>query len=741
MSESMNDSMSAGAGDSMTTITDTANMFAWQQDADGIVTLTMDDPGASVNTLNHTYARDLGLTLDRLEAERESITGVILTSAKRSFFAGGDLALLIKSQPEDVERLTAEFTEIKDQFRRIEKLGIPVVAAINGAALGGGLEVALACHHRIALRARSMQIGFPEITLGLLPGAGGITRTVRMLGLQDALTKLILSGTKYSADDAKQLGLIDEVVDSVEELHERAREWVRSNPSPVKPWDEKGFRIPGGSPTSPALAANLPAFPANLRKQTKGAPLQAPRAAMAAAVEGAHVDFDTASLIETRYFVHLLIGQVSKNMTNAFFFDLQKINSGGSRPKGQPKWQATKVGILGAGMMGAAIAYVCAKAGIEVVLKDVSLEAAERGKSYSEGLEKKALERGRTTVTQSEELLARIRPTAESKDFAGVDIVIEAVFEGVEVKQEVFREIQDIVQPDAVLGSNTSSLPITLLSEGVSRPADFIGIHFFSPVEKMPLVEIVRGRNTSDEVLAKVFDFVLQIRKTPIVVGDGHGFFTTRVIMTFIAEAVAALGEGVEPVTIEQAATQAGYPVGALQLLDELTLTLGQKLTREAQHAAEAAGTNWVAHPFADVVDRMLELGRKGRSSHAGFYDYDENGRRLGLWPELRSTFNSGSAQVPFEDLQERMLFAEALETVRCVDDGVLTSAADANIGSILGIGFPAWTGGVLQYINQYEGGLQGFVARARELAESYGPHFEPPASLVAMADAGESFH
>ncbi|MFF2389422.1 3-hydroxyacyl-CoA dehydrogenase NAD-binding domain-containing protein [Agromyces sp. NPDC058104] len=718
-----------------------AEGYAWQQHDDGIVVITLDDPDSVVNTMNAHFVASLRATVDRLEAEREGITGVILVSAKRSWFAGGDLNLLRAADPANSAAETAHIDAVKHDMRRLELLGRPVVAAMNGTALGGGLEVALACHRRIAVDAKGAQFGVPEVTLGLLPGGGGITRLVRMLGLQRALAEVILPGTKFGPRDALAVGIVDELVASEAELVPAAKAWIAEHPTAAKPWDEPGFALPGGAPTSPSVASMLPAMPALLRKQLKGSPMPAPRAAMAAAVEGAHVDFETASKIETRYLVSLTHTQVAKNMIKAFFFDLQHINAGGSRPDGFPKHTARKVGVIGAGMMGAAIAYVSARAGIEVVLKDVSTDAAERGKDYSRGLEERALARGKTTPERSAELLARITPTGDAADFAGVDFVIEAVFESVPVKQGVFHEIQHVVEPDAVLGSNTSTLPISLLAEGVDRSDDFIGIHFFSPVDKMPLVEIVRGERTSDEVLAKTFDFVQQIRKTPIVVNDARGFFTSRVIGEFIAEAVAAVGEGVEPASIEQAALQAGYPAGALQLLDELTLSLTQKIRRETQAAVLAEGGEWTEHASHAVVDWMIDVeGRTGRKAGRGFYDYDADGRRLGIWPGLRERFGSGRTELPLVDLQERMLFAEAIDAIRCLDDGVLTSVADANIGSIYGIGFPAWTGGVLQYVNQYEGGLQGFVERARELAATYGDRFLPPASLVERVAAGETY-
>ncbi|MBY8884462.1 enoyl-CoA hydratase/isomerase family protein [Streptomyces sp. PTM05] len=714
----------------------------WEQDADGVVTLTLDDPGQSANTMNAAFRDSLDAIVDRLEAERDSVRGVIVTSAKKTFFAGGDLRDLIRATPETAGDVYAGSLRMKRSLRRLETLGKPVVAAINGAALGGGYEIALACHHRVALDAPGSRIGLPEVTLGLLPGGGGVVRTVRLLGITDALLKVLLQGTQYNPKRALEAGLVHEVAATREEMLAAARAFVDAHPEARQPWDEDGYRIPGGTPAHPKFAANLPAFPANLKKQLNGAPYPAPRNILAAAVEGSQVDFDNAQVIEARYFTELACGRTSKNMIQAFFFDLQAVNSGASRPNGVEPHTVRKVAVLGAGMMGAGIAYSCARAGIEVVLKDVTAEAAERGKAYSAGLLDKAVAKGRTTPAQRDETLARITPTAEAGDLAGCDAVIEAVFENPELKHKVFQEIQDVVGPDALLCSNTSTLPITLLAEGVARPEDFIGLHFFSPVDKMPLVEIIKGERTGDVALARAFDLVRQIRKTPVVVNDNRGFFTSRVIGQFINEGVAMVGEGADPVSVEQAAAQAGYPAKVLSLMDELTLTLPRKIRNETRRAVEEAGGTWTSHPAEAVIDRMVdEFDRPGRSGGAGFYDY-EDGRRTRLWPGLREHFAKpdGEVSIPFEDMQERMLFAEALDSVRCLEEGVLTSVADANIGSILGIGFPAWTGGVLQYINGYEGGPQGFVARARELQATYGDRFTPPGLLLEKAERGEPF-
>ncbi|MFJ8981674.1 3-hydroxyacyl-CoA dehydrogenase NAD-binding domain-containing protein [Streptomyces sp. NPDC102282] len=714
----------------------------WEQDETGVVTLVLDDPNQSANTMNQAFRDSIAAVADRAEAEKDSIRGIIYTSAKKTFFAGGDLKDMIRIGPENAQDAFDAGTSIKKSLRRIETLGKPVVAAINGAALGGGYEIALAAHHRVALDAPGSRIGLPEVTLGLLPAGGGVTRTVRLMGIADALLKVLLQGTQYTPRRALENGLVHEVADTREEMLDKARAFIDANPESQQPWDVKGYRIPGGTPSHPKFAANLPAFPANLKKQLAGAPMPAPRNIMAAAVEGSQVDFESAQVIEARYFTELVTGQVAKNMIQAFFFDLQAVNSGASRPDGIEERQVRKVAVLGAGMMGAGIAYSCARAGIDVVLKDVSAEAAAKGKAYSEKLLAKALSRGRTTEAKRDELLARITPTGDPADLAGCDAVIEAVFEDTALKHKVFQEIQGVIEPDALLCSNTSTLPITVLAEGVERPVDFIGLHFFSPVDKMPLVEIIKGGKTGDEALARAFDLVRRIKKTPIVVNDSRGFFTSRVIGHFINEGVAMVGEGVEPASVEQAAAQAGYPAKVLSLMDELTLTLPRKIRNETRRAVEEAGGTWATHPADAVIDRMVdEFGRPGRSGGAGFYEYGEDGGRGLLWPGLREHFTKPGTEIPFEDMKERMLFSEALDSVRCLEENVLMTVADANIGSIMGIGFPAWTGGVLQYINGYEGGLPGFVARARQLAERYGDRFLPSALLLEKAEKGETFH
>jgi 3-hydroxyacyl-CoA dehydrogenase/enoyl-CoA hydratase/3-hydroxybutyryl-CoA epimerase len=726
-----------------------SSTIRWDKD-DDVVILTLDDPNQSANTMNAAYGESIKATVERLEAEKDDIAGVVITSAKKTFFAGGDLNDLKAAKPDDAEQVATWVRENKAVLRRLETLGKPVVAAINGAALGGGLEICLACHHRIALDDSRVQLGFPEVQLGLLPGAGGVTRTVRMFGIVNALMQLLLQGQRIRPQQAMEMGLVDELVSTREELIPAAKTWIasRAGEEVQQPWDVKGYKIPGGTPSTPSLAMNLPAFPANLRKQIKGANYPAPLNIMSAAVEGAQVDFDNASEIEGRYFVDLVTSQVAKNMIQAFFFDLQRATGSRGRPEEIEPFKPTKMVVLGAGMMGAAIAYVSAKAGIEVVLKDVSQEAADKGKSYSEKLVAKAVERGRSSQQDGDALLARITPTTDAAAAEGAQLVIEAVFEDPKVKAEVMAEIEPYLAPDALLGSNTSTLPITELAGNVSRPADFIGLHFFSPVDKMPLLEIIKGEQTSEETLYRALDVAKLIKKTPIVVNDSRGFFTSRVIGTFINEGIAMLLEGVPAPTIEQASSQAGYPAPVLQLSDELNMKLMQKIRNAAKNAFEAEGGTWTGHPAEKVIEQMVADGRPGRLDAAGFYEY-EDGKRTRLWPGLRDQYPwvDDPSTLSLKDLEERMLVIEAIETVKCLDEGVIETVADANIGSIMGIGFPGWTGGVLQYINGYGdpahhsgSGLPGFVARARELAEQYGERFEPPATLVEKAERGEIY-
>ena len=683
----------------------------FERDDEGIVTLTMDMSG-SANVMNAEYHRDMGEAVARLEASRDDITGVVLTSAKKTFFAGGDLNLLITITPENATEALGFLEEIKGQLRRLELLGKPVVAAINGSALGGGLEIALACHHRVVLDDDKIKLGLPEATLGLLPGGGGVTRMVRLLGVQAALP-LLMEGKQLRPARALQAGIVHELAATREELIAKARAWIKENPAPQQPWDQPGHTVPDVRVGDPNLYGLLAAAPAVLRKKTHGV-YPAPEKVLAAAVEGALVDFDTALRIEARYFVELAAGQVSKNMINTLWFQLNEITAGRSRPSGVERSKVSKVGVLGAGMMGAGIAEVSAKAGIEVVLKDVTLEAARRGAGDAPG----------------------ITPTDSDADLAGCDLVIEAVFENRELKNKVLPDAEAAALPDAVIASNTSTLPITGLASAVTDPSRFIGLHFFSPVPKMRLVEIIRGEKTSDETLARAFDYVLQIGKTPIVVNDSRGFYTSRTFGTYVTEAVSMVAEGVAPALIENVARRAGMAVGPLAVSDEVTLTLQLKIRDQTLADDPTAAGALGDHPAFRVLEELVAEGRTGKSGGAGFYEYPEGGKKF-LWPGL-SRYARADAGVTEQDVEDRLLFIQSLETVRCLDEGVLASVGDANVGSVFGFGFAPWSGGTVQFVNSY--GLTEFVQRADYLADTYGERFRPPASLRDRATHNERF-
>lgn len=704
---------------------------------DGITVFTFDAPDRSVNTISLEFLADFDAAMTELE-NREGLAGVIVTSAKETFFAGMDLAEMLQLQHGDPEVIIDLLTQFKRHLRRLEQLGHPVVAALNGSALGGGYEVSLACHHRIALNDPRIRFGLPEVTLGLLPGGGGVSRLPRMIGLQKSLMDYLLTGRRVRPDKALADGLIDEIVDSPEALLEAATAWITANPEPVVPWDQKGFRIPGGGPDSPKLAAILPSFPANLMARTHGSPMPAVHAVLAATIHGARVDIDTSLELETRHIMGLLTDRVSTNLVQSFF-DLQHCRKGAGRPvqadgSAYAPWRPTKVAVIGAGMMGAGIAYVTAKAGIDVVLKDVDLAAAEKGKGYSQTLLEKAIAKGRSTPEKAQALLERITPTADNADLAGCDLVIEAVFESPELKHKVFGEIELIVAPDALLGSNTSALPITGLAEAVERRADFIGLHFFSPVDKMPLLEIIRGAETSDAAVARALDFAAAISMTPIVVADSRGFYTSRVFSRYVTEAAQMLAEGIDPAIIENAGRRAGYPAAPLQLLDELNLLTVQKIMVEATRTEDPAMRP--TDGAMKVITAMVEAGRTGKQAGAGFYEYAD-GRRTRLWPGLRERFETkptpgiGDPKIDLSELVDRFLFVQVLETQRCVDEGVITHDAEANIGAMMGFGFPTWTGGPRQFLASYPGGRGAFVARARELEQDHGVRFGVPSSLA----------
>ncbi len=706
--------------------------------SDQILTLTIDMPGQSANTMTSEFRESLAETTAKVKADLAGIRGIIIASAKKTFFAGGDLKELHQVTQEHAQTFEEMVNDLKGHMRFLETCSKPVVAAINGTALGGGLEIALACHHRVVLDDDSIKLGLPEVTLGLLPGGGGTQRLPRMIGLEAAFP-FLMEGKQVSPKAALKAGIINELADSPEDMMTKARAFIEANPSSQQPWDKKGFKLPSGAPHHPAMAQKLIIAPAMLRQKTKGC-YPAPERILSAAVEGAQVDFDSGSLIETRYFTELVIGQIAKNMTGTFWFQLNAIKAGGSRPEGVDKKAFKKVGVLGAGMMGAGIAYSTASRGIEVILKDVSMENAEKGKSYSDNLLAKRVSRGRMTEEQKAEILGRIKATDSAADLDGCDLIIEAVFEDSNLKSKVTQEAEPKLAPNGIFASNTSTIPITQLASASSKPENFIGLHFFSPVDKMQLVEIIVGDKTSDETLAGAFDYVQQIGKIPIVVNDSRGFFTSRVFGTFVNEGICMLAEGIHPSSIENAGLLSGMPVGPLTISDEVSLTLMQHVRNQSKKDTEAAGNTWEPHPAEAIIDQMVnEHGRKGKAAGAGFYDYPAKGKKH-LWPELERLFvDSAKAQsVELQDLKDRILFIQALETVRCLEEGVLRTVEDANIGSIFGIGYAPWTGGAIQFINQY--GVRAFTERARELASQHGDRFLPPALLLEKAEANSLF-
>jgi len=703
----------------------------YEKDQDNIVHLILDKPNAGANLMDNEFTDSLSAAVEQLR--QDDYAGVIFRSAKSTFFAGGNLDDLFTTEKENAAQLYDMVNRLKLAMREIETQGKPVVACINGAALGGGWELALSAHYRVALN-KGVILGLPEVTLGLLPGGGGVIRMTRLLGVQAAMPYL-LEGKQFKPEKGLELGLINEVVDSPEAMLESAVNWIKENPTATQPYDVKGNKVPGGKPKHPGLAKMLPIAPAMIRAKTKGT-LPAPESILAVMVEGLEVDIDTAMRIESRYFVELVCSQVAKNMIGTFWYQMNEIKAGAARPKNIERKKVTKLGVLGAGMMGAGIAYSSAMKGIEVVLKDVSLESAEKGKAYSQNIVDKKLSKGHLSQDKRDALLNNILPTDNAQQLAGCDLVIEAVFENRELKAAVTQEAEAQLSSSAVFASNTSTLPITGLAEASKNAKNFIGLHFFSPVDKMPLVEIICGEETSDETLALAYDFVQQIGKTPIVVNDSRGFYTSRVFATFANEGIAMLGEGISAAAIENAAFLAGFPVGPLAVTDEVSLTLLEKIRKQTILDMEAEGKEYIHHPAESTVDKMVSLQREGKLAGAGFYSYADKelakGSKKQLWPGLKDTFEQTDKAIDLQEIKDRLLYIQAIETVRCFEENVLTSVRDANIGSIMGIGYPVWTGGILQFINQT--GLDAFIERAEYLFETCGERFRVPNLLKDMA-------
>jgi 3-hydroxyacyl-CoA dehydrogenase/enoyl-CoA hydratase/3-hydroxybutyryl-CoA epimerase len=717
--------------------------ITYHKDHNNIVHLVLDKDNSTINLMDAAFADDLGQVVKKL-AEDE-FDGIIIRSNKPTFFVGGDINMLYQSKKDNAQHIFDMCQSLKSSMRSIETCSKPVVACIAGAAMGGGWEIALTAHHRIALKSNNVKMGLPEVTLGLLPGSGGVTRMVRLLGIQGAMPYL-LEGKEFNAPQGVNLGLIHALADSEEQLLSQAIAWIKANSGVTdtpdeliaginaQPWDIKGYKIPGGEPRDKKVAMTLPITPAIIRRKTKGT-LPAPELIYATMVEGAQVDFDSAGRIESRYFTELCTNQIAKNIINTFWYNLNQIKAGGNRPQGIAQGKFTKIAVLGAGMMGAGISYSAAIKGIAVVLKDTTLENAEKGKDYSRKLLDKQVARGPMTQDKAEGILALIRPTADVADLTECEFVIEAVFEDRRLKANVTAETEAVMANTTIFASNTSTLPITGLAQACARPENFIGMHFFSPVDKMPLVEIICGEQTSDKALALCYDLTTQLGKTPIVVNDSRGFYTSRVFTTYVKEGIAMLRDA-HPASIENAAYLAGFPVGPLAVTDEVTLSLIDKITVQTRTDLALEGKSLASHPGDTIINDMVAKGRLGKTTGAGFYDYPSEAKKH-LWPELVN-YNPQNSAISLQDMQERLLFIMAIETARCVEEGVIRSTGDGNIGAVFGIGYPQWTGGTLQFINQY--GLAKFIARAQQLCTLYGERFAVPAVLHTMLSAEQSF-
>ena len=706
--------------------------FSAQSD-NGIITVTIDQTERKMNVIGEGFNEAFATITDAFINDQDA-KGLILTSGKSTFVVGADIDQL--ATIETAEQAFDLVEDLKTSLRKLETSGKPVVAAITGTALGGGLELALACHYRIAIDSPKTKLGLPEVKLGLLPGGGGTQRLPRLIGIQKAL-ELMTQGKELRPQQALEIGFIDDVAHDDDELISKAKAWINDNPKAQQPWDKKGFKIPGGDSNHPKMVQVFSMAPAMANQKSHGN-YPAITHILSSVFEGCLTDIDNGLKIESRFFVACVLSDVSKNMINSLWTQLNSIKKGQSRPQGFERSKVSKVGILGAGMMGAGIAYVSAKAGMEVVLLDTAIEGAEKGKSYSTKLLDKAISRGRSTKDKKQALLDLIKTTTFYDDLEGCDLIIEAVFEDIDIKAKCTRQSEAVIPETAVYASNTSTLPITELAKASKRPNQFIGLHFFSPVDKMPLVEIIVGEKTDDATLATGFDYVGQIGKTPIVVNDSRGFYTSRVFGTYVSEGIAMLAEGVHPRSIEVAGMKSGMPMPPLALQDEVSLSLSLHVMEQTKKAMEAEGKTFTPHPAMSVVEKMVkEFGREGKKVSKGFYDYPENGEKH-LWTELTELYPTTDEQPSQQDLVDRLLYVQANETAKCYEENVVRTVADANIGSIFGWGFAPNQGGTLQFINSV--GVDKFVARSRELAQKYGARFEPAQILVAMAAKGEVF-
>ncbi|MFN8347818.1 MAG: 3-hydroxyacyl-CoA dehydrogenase NAD-binding domain-containing protein [Spirosomataceae bacterium] len=708
---------------------------------EGVAIISWNLTSSPMNVLNDESVPAFGEALEKAYAD-PNVKGIIITSSKPEFVAGADLKMILRNQGGDPAEMLKISVGLNQLFRKIETNGKPVVAAINGTALGGGLEICLACHYRVALANPKTKIGLPEVKLGLLPGAGGTQRLPRMIGMQAALP-LILEGKELSPKEALEKGIVDALAATPEEMLEKAASWIMANPAPVKPWDEinkktgkiqakDNYKVPNGGVLSPTGMQTFTAGTAMMMDSSKGN-YPATQHIMSCVYEGLLVNIDRGIVIEARHFVQVATSKEAGNLIRTLFLGMNEANKGASRPKDIPKTEVKKLGILGAGMMGAGIAYVSAAAGMETVLKDVTSEAAEKGKDYSRGLLKKAIDRGKTDTLKAEAVLSLIKTTDTIADLQGCDLIIEAVFENRELKAAVTKEAEPMLAANGVFGSNTSTLPITGLAKASAKPENFIGIHFFSPVDKMMLVELIVGRETSDYAVAAAIDYTRKIRKTPIVVNDSRGFYTSRCFGTYTSEGMELLKEGVNPVLIENAGKLAGMPVGPLAVTDEVALDLVYKISGQAVKDGVLPDTD----TSYQIGKQFTELGRLGKKAKAGFYDYPEPGKKQ-LWPGLSDLFPLSDRQPELEEVKTRLLYRQAIEAVRCFEEGVIRTRLDADLGSILGWGFPAYTGGTLSFVDFV--GIEKFVTECDRLADSYGERFRPTQKLRALAASGEGF-
>ena len=702
-------------------------MFETGIDSDGIAVIKWNIPDRPVNVMNETTMAGFRDEVEKAIAD-EAVKGVVIASAKDDFIAGADIDGFLEDL--SVEALLPQFLMFDKVGRLMETCGKPFVAAINGHALGGGFETALCCHYRIAADNPKARIGLPEIGLGVLPGGGGTQRIPRMLGLQAGL-KMLLDGRKHTVAEAAKMGIVDEVV-RPEDLLDAAKKWALDNPDATQPWDRKGFRIPGGDVQSPTGMQLFPAANAMSRERSFGN-YPAVQAILSCVYEGCQRHIDIGLRVESKYLVNMIRHPVTKAMVRTGFFEMARARKLKGRPEGIPKAKIGKLGILGAGMMGAGIASVSAGRGIDCVLMDVDRAAAEAGKARAAAPLKRRVKQGRMREAQMTALLDRIDPTDDYAALEGSDLVIEAVFEDRAIKAKVTQAAEARLADDAVFASNTSTLPITGLAKASARPANFIGLHFFSPVEKMPLVEVIRGAETGDAAVALALDYVQAIGKTPIVVNDGRGFFTSRVFATYVMEGVAMLKEGVAPALIENAGKIAGFPVGPLEVVDNTSLGLSLAIRRQWK---KDLGDAYTGHPADDVFELFVEtLDRPGRKAGKGFYDWPEDGpggKTKRLWPELGRHFPRAADQPDVEEARRRLLHIQSVEALRCRAENVVTSRADADVGSILGWGFPMYTGGVLSWVGQT--GAADFTDQCHALAEKHGRRFAPPDEVEALA-------